>query len=93
MEVLAEHLPGVALFFPELVLYQAGSDVLAGDKLGKFRLSLDGMQKRDELVFQFCRDRKIPVAFTLGGGYNNDTGILVEAHAATVRAAKDVFEE
>ena len=92
LDILAAHLPGVSAFSPELAMYQAGSDVLAGDKLGKFRLSPEGMRKRDELVFRFCRDRSIPVAFTLGGGYNNDTGLMVEAHASTVRTAKKVFE-
>ena len=90
--VVEKNLEGVGAFNPDLVLYQAGVDVLAGDRLGKFALTLDGTARRDKLVFQYCYDRNIPAAFVIGGGYNQDPEMLVGAHAGTVRMAKQVVE-
>ena len=91
LEIVAEGLKAVEPFEPDLVLYQAGVDVLAGDALGRFRLSLDGIFQRDLLVFEMCRRNGFPVAFTLGGGYHPDRAMMIAAHAGTVRAAKNVF--
>lgn len=74
-------------FRPDLVLYQAGADPYQGDQLGGFRLTLDGLARRDEVVFQACADRGIPHASTLGGGYAHDVEDTVAVHVATVRAA------
>ncbi|MBW5343125.1 hypothetical protein EST52_25520, partial [Escherichia coli] len=52
---------------PGFVFYQAGVDVLATDKLGKFKLTQEGCRKRDELVFKACKSRKVPVEVSMGG--------------------------
>jgi acetoin utilization deacetylase AcuC-like enzyme len=74
-------------FRPDLVLYQAGADPYERDQLGGFRLTFDGLRRRDELVFDACRKRGIPYAVTLGGGYAVDVDDTVAIHVETVRAA------
>jgi len=76
---------------PDLVLYQAGADPYERDQLGGFRLTLDGLRRRDESVFRACRTRSIPVAITLGGGYAEDVADTVAIHLGTVRAAARVL--
>ena len=53
--------------------------------------SIEGCKKRDELVFELCAKNQIPVQVSMGGGYSADIKIILEAHANTFRAAKDVF--
>lgn len=72
---------------PDLVLYQAGADPYERDRLGGFRLTLEGLARRDRTVFAACRSRGIPVAVTLGGGYAEDVRDTVAIHTETVRAA------
>ena len=74
-------------FRPDLVLYQAGADPFEHDQLGGFRLTLDGLARRDEVVCRACGGRGIPYAITLGGGYAHDVEDTVAIHLGTVRAA------
>ncbi|HET6361122.1 MAG TPA: histone deacetylase [Gemmatimonadota bacterium] len=78
---------------PDLVLYQAGADPYRYDQLGGFRLTLEGLERRDEIVFATCRERDIPVATTFGGGYALDVEDTIAIHLATVRAAGRVLGE
>ena len=78
-------------FRPGLVFYLAGVDPLERDRLGRLRLTHEGLRRRDELVLEACRDAAIPVAITLGGGYGKEIQDTVEAHCNTVRAARAVF--
>ena len=80
-------------FRPGLVFYVAGADPHEGDRLGRLRLTHQGLCRRDEFVLQACRDAGIPVAVTLGGGYGQDIQDTVEAHCNTVRAARAVFDD
>ena len=79
-------------FRPGLVFYLAGADPHERDRLGRLRLTHEGLRRRDELVLQACRDAGIPVAITLGGGYGQNIQDTVEAHCNTVRAARTVFD-
>jgi len=88
---LAEALAAVGGFAPELVLYQAGVDPLAGDRLGRLSLSLAGLEERDRLVMQFTKSRHTPLVVTLGGGYTSPIDRAVVAHANTFRTAATVF--
>jgi acetoin utilization deacetylase AcuC-like enzyme len=72
-------------FAPELTLYQAGVDGLAGDRLGRMNLSHAGLQARDARVFAFARSLGVPLVVTLGGGYGRDIDATVEAHANVYR--------
>ncbi len=56
-------------FQPELVVYNAGTDCMEGDPLGGLSVTGEGIVRRDQLVFEHCWDRKIPVAMVLSGGY------------------------
>ncbi len=71
---------------PDLVLYQGGVDVLAGDRFGRLALSLDGVVERDRRVATWCRDAGVPLVTTLGGGYHADVDATVAAHAAGLAA-------
>ena len=76
---------------PDFIFYLAGVDILASDKLGKLGCTIDGCKKRDELVFELCSKHQIPVQVSMGGGYSPDIKTIIEAHANTYRAAKDIF--
>lgn len=68
---------------PQLVFYISGVDVLAGDRLGGLALSPEDCRLRDRLVFEWCRNRNIPCVTAMGGGYNRDVNLVIEAHCAT----------
>lgn len=78
-------------FKPELVLYQAGADPYEGDQLGNLKLTLAGLRKRDDYIFTECRQRRIPVAVTLGGGYAYHTEDTVQIHYNTCRVARELL--
>ena len=92
LAALARHLPRVFEHGPDIVFYLGGADPFAGDKLGRLSLSIAGLRARDELVLRACRERGVPVATVMSGGYAADTNDTVEIHCNTVRAAKSVFD-
>jgi acetoin utilization deacetylase AcuC-like enzyme len=82
---------GLRRFEPELICYIAGADPYREDQLGGLALSLEGLQRRDELVFRVARARHIPVMVTYAGGYAKEIDSTVTIHCNTVKAAKEVF--
>ena len=76
---------------PELVLYDAGVDVHEHDPLGHANITLEGIARRDRLVLEGCRERNIPVATVIGGGYDDDRRALARRHAVVVEQAFRVF--
>ena len=82
---------GLRHFEPELICCIAGADPYKDDQLGGLALTLEGLQKRDELVFKVARARNIPVMVTYAGGYAHDVEDTVTIHCNTVLAAKNVF--
>lgn len=76
---------------PDFMCFVGGVDVLATDKFGKMKLSIDDCKRRDEIVFSLCRQYGIPVAVAMGGGYSPDVRTIVEAHCNTFKLAKDIF--
>ncbi|HMH06257.1 MAG TPA: histone deacetylase [Terriglobales bacterium] len=82
---------GLRQFTPELICYIAGADPYREDQLGGLALSLEGLQRRDELVFRVARARNIPVMVTYAGGYARKIQGTVTIHCNTVRAANEVF--
>ena len=66
----------------DLIFFQAGVDVLEHDRLGRLALSHKGVRRRNEMVFDFARDSKVPLVITMGGGYprNKDWAPILEAH-------------
>ncbi len=88
LTALAEHLPRVLdSHRPDLVFYLAGADPYAGDRLGRLRLTIEGLRERDRLVFAACRARRIPVAIAMSGGYAHDVEAIVTIHLNTIREA------
>jgi acetoin utilization deacetylase AcuC-like enzyme len=92
LDRLAEVLPRVAEFRPEIVYYQSGVDALAADRLGRLELSGAGVEARDRAVFDFVRREGFPVVVTLGGGYAEPIERTVEAHVVTFRTAAAVLQ-
>jgi len=91
LAILRQHLPLILDDFdPDFVFYQAGVDPFEGDRLGKLKLTLDGLKRRDELVLTACRQRGLAVVTTMGGGYAKDINNTVEAHCNTVRLALSI---
>ena len=83
---------GLRRFDSEFLCYIAGADPYREDQLGGLSLTIDGLKKRDELVFRVAKARGIPVMVTLAGGYARNVEDTVTIHCNTVVAAKEVFE-
>ncbi len=65
----------------DFVFYIAGVDIHFNDRLGKLKISDEGIKMRDELVIENFISRRIPICGVLGGGYNKDFNKLVELHS------------
>jgi acetoin utilization deacetylase AcuC-like enzyme len=72
---------------PGLVFYLAGADPHEADRLGRLKLSSEGLAERDRRVFCACRQRGIPVAVSMAGGYGRDIDITVGVHLRTLQTA------
>jgi acetoin utilization deacetylase AcuC-like enzyme len=72
---------------PDLVFYLAGADPFEGDRLGRLKLSVEGLRERDRLILESCRERGIPVAVAMAGGYADDIEAIVGVHLNTIREA------
>ena len=79
----------LAEFSPDLIFYVAGADPYREDQLGGLKLSLEGLEKRDRLVFEKSRAKNIPVAVVLAGGYARRLEDTIEIHSNTIRVAKE----
>jgi acetoin utilization deacetylase AcuC-like enzyme len=82
---------GLRQFEPELMCYIAGADPYREDQLGGLSLTIEGLKRRDELVFRVARARGIPVMVTFAGGYARRVEDTVTIHCNTVIAAKEIF--
>ena len=82
---------GLRQFDPDLICYIAGADPYREDQLGGLALSLEGLKRRDELVFRVAKARNIPVMVTYAGGYARNVEDTVTIHCNTVIAAREVF--
>ena len=65
----------------DFVFYIAGVDIHFNDRLGKLKISDDGIKKRDEIVTENFFSKRIPLCGVLGGGYNKNIDKLVELHS------------
>ena len=88
LAALERHLPEVlARHRPELVFYLAGADPYQFDQLGGLGLTLEGLRRRDEIVFGAAKAADAPVAVCLAGGYALRGEDTVQIHCNTVKAA------
>ena len=86
LDELRAHIPKIINDFkPDLIIYVAGADPYKEDQVGNLGLSMDGLRKRDELIFTTAHSVRIPVAVVLAGGYavrKEDTAMI---HYTTVK--------
>ena len=67
-------------FTPDIVFYDAGVDVHSNDDLGNLNLTDDGIKKRDEIVCEYFKEKKIPLCTVIGGGYSKSRQELASRH-------------
>jgi acetoin utilization deacetylase AcuC-like enzyme len=89
--LLSEALPRLLLHDPDVIFYLAGADPYENDKLGRLKLTMGGLKRRDEMVLQFACSAEVPIVTTMSGGYAKDIAETVEIHCNTIRAVKRVF--
>lgn len=70
-------------FNSDFVFYVAGSDPYEKDQLGGLKLTIEGLKKRDEFVFDLCASRKVPVCVVMAGGYAVNLEDTVTIHYNT----------
>lgn len=75
-------------FHPQILFYVAGADPYREDQLGGLALSIEGLARRDALVFDYACRRGIPVAITQAGGYARRVEDTVRIHVGTILAAQ-----
>src|SRR5262249_49093646 len=78
------------MFRPELLVYVAGADPYREDQLGGLALTFDGLERRDRLVISMARERGVPVAVVLAGGYARKTADTIAIHDNTARIAAEL---
>lgn len=76
-------------FQSNFVIYLAGADPHEGNRLGRLKITKEGMKLRDEMVFQYAIDRQIPLAFSMAGGYGKEIQSTIEIHFQTIQTALD----
>jgi acetoin utilization deacetylase AcuC-like enzyme len=76
----------------DLAIYLAGADPFEGDRLGRLSVTKRGLAERDMMVLEACRDRDIPVAVTMAGGYARKVEDTVNVHFQSIKRAADLLE-
>ena len=76
-----------ACFKPNCLIFLAGADPHEGDRLGRLKISKDGMRLRDETVFEYALSRQLPIAFSMAGGYGKEIESTVDIHFQTIKTA------
>jgi acetoin utilization deacetylase AcuC-like enzyme len=94
LQTLAKYLPDLlSQVKPDLILYDAGVDPHAGDRLGKLSLTDTGIYRREMQVLTTCVSAGYPVASVIGGGYADDLKALTYRHSLLHRAASTVYQQ
>ena len=91
LEVVNQSLQKINSSSFDFVFYVAGVDIHEDDRIGKFKVSAEGIKKRDELVIKHFFDKKIPLCGVLGGGYNRDFNQLVYLHSILHRTCHSLL--
>jgi acetoin utilization deacetylase AcuC-like enzyme len=93
-QALSDGLKQVAeRFTADLMIYLAGADPFTLDRFGRLDLSKEGLAERDRIVFDFCRESRLPVAVTMAGGYAPDIDDIVDIHQQTVENALALYDQ
>ncbi len=91
LNILNENLKKLNENFYEFVFYIAGVDIHFDDRLGKLKISDDGINKRDQMVIESFYSKKIPLCGVLGGGYNRSFTKLIELHSMLHKNCQNYF--
>jgi acetoin utilization deacetylase AcuC-like enzyme len=75
----------------DLAIFLAGADPFEDDKLGRLRVTKEGLAERDRMVLEGCRERGIPVAVTMAGGYAKRVEDTVDIHLQTIERAASML--
>ncbi len=86
MDALERH------FNPALMIYLAGADPFEGDRLGRLKLSYQGLEARDRRVFDWAWQRRVPMAMTMAGGYGLRIEETVQVQVNTWRVAVEYWQ-
>ncbi|MGH9734074.1 MAG: histone deacetylase family protein [Candidatus Acidiferrales bacterium] len=90
LSILEKHLQRAFRdFSPEVLFYIGGADPYREDQLGGLALTMEGLARRDSLVFDYARRHSVPVAITLAGGYARRVDDTVRIHVNTIVAARE----
>lgn len=90
-ELSRQLLPAFEIFRPQLVVYVAGADPYQDDQEGGLKLTFEGLERRDQIIFQEARRKGVPVAVVLAGGYARRTADTVAIHVTTIRTGLEVI--
>ena len=76
---------------PDILIYDAGVDVHKNDKLGNLNLTSKGILERDKMVLSFFKNKFIPIATVIGGGYSDNNIELAKRHSIIFQAVNEIF--
>jgi acetoin utilization deacetylase AcuC-like enzyme len=77
----------IAMSGADLALYLAGADPYERDRLGRMKVTMEGLAERDRIVLGLCREAGLPVSIAMAGGYAPDVEDIVAIHLQTIRTA------
>ncbi|MBI1257930.1 MAG: histone deacetylase [Chloroflexi bacterium] len=77
----------IAMANADLAIYLAGADPFYKDRLGRMAVSMAGLEQRDRIIFDLCRENGLPVAVAMAGGYAPNVEDIVAIHIQTIRLA------
>ena len=91
LETLDHALSRLRLHNADTIFYLAGADPYENDRLGRLKLTKEGLRRRDETVLRFAQEEGIPIVTTMSGGYAQEIADTVDIHCNTIRAVKEAF--
>ena len=80
LDILEKYIQILKKIKSDLILFQAGVDILSHDNLGYLEISRDGIKKRNEIILNFAEEKKIPLVVFMGGGYAKPIEYSVDAY-------------
>ncbi len=79
------------VFSPDLVIFDTGVDIHEHDELGNLNITTEGLLERDIIVLNYFKNKSIPIATVIGGGYSKDRIELAKRHSLIFKASSIVF--
>lgn len=77
----------------DIAIYLAGADPYEGDRLGRLKMTKEGLAKRDRMVIEHCRALDLPLAISMAGGYAPNIEDIVDIHAQTLQLASQYAKQ